>query len=262
MKSIIKKYGQGQPALVIVACLHGDEIVGRRVIDELYKLKIIKGQLKTIIANQAALEKGVRFIDQDLNRSFPGNKNSNLAEEKIAHYILQEIKYADYIVDIHSTSTDTKDVMIIKKRDAQIDQMIRFINPRRVLLMSENYGQQALVNFCSGVSIEYGRHKAEDTFIKSLQDIKTLMHHLGMIKMKDVAEERSATENYQVFDVASKPAHFRINKNIHNFVKVLSGDVLGYINNRPVLAKEDFYPVLFGEQAYKDIIGFKASKIK
>lgn len=260
MQSIVTKYGKGEPTLVVVGCLHGDELVGQRIIDELAKSVCLKGSLKTIIANPAAVAAGKRFIDQDLNRSFPGNNNSKMLEERIAAQLLTEISDNDYVIDIHSTSSDTQDVVIIKKRDKTINQMIEIIRPHRVLLMSEDYGNGALVNFCSGISIEYGSHNSEETFSKSLLDIKKLMYHLGMIDDVDIIKEQQ-TEFYKVFGVAKKPHNFQISENVHNFVKINQGDILGYADEMPVLAEEDFYPVLFGEKAYQDIIGFKAKKI-
>lgn len=260
MQSIITKYGKGEPTLVVVGCLHGDEFVGQRIIDELAKSRCLKGSLKTIIANPVAVAVGKRFIDQDLNRSFPGDENSKMLEERIAAQLLTEISGNDYVIDIHSTSSDTEDVVIIKKRDKIINQMIEIIRPRRVLLMPKDYGNGALVNFCSGISIEYGSHGSEETFIKSLSDIKKLMCHLGMIEDVGITEEKQ-TEFYKVFSVANKPRNFQISESVHNFVKINQGDILGYADETPVLAGEDFYPVLFGEKAYQDIIGFKAKKI-
>lgn len=255
------KNKEKEPSIAVVGCLHGNELVGQKIIAELKKLKIIKGQLKTIIANPKAILANKRFIDQDLNRSFPGNQNSKSLEEKLAVNILKKISPSDYVIDIHSTTSDTKDVIIIKKTNAMIDKMISIINPSKVVLMPKNYGDGSLINFCSGISIEYGKDKNKDTFTKSLNDIKRLMSNLGMIE-DNSPKIINKTKFYKVFGVENKPKGFKLNKLIHNFKLVSKGNILGQVGNKHIKATESFYPVLFGEKSYKDIVGFKAKKLK
>ncbi len=268
MKLNIQQPKKNEPTLIVVGCLHGNEIVGKKVINELKKLKIIKGKLITIIGNPIAVNAKKRFIGQDLNRSFPGNKNSHILEEKIAYNILQNISKKDYVVDIHSTSSDTEDVVIVKKKDEVVNKIIKLINPKRVVLMPKDYGNGSLINFCHGISIEYGKHSDKKTFIKSLNDIKLLMCNLKMLANCPTKIEPHTkfkvipnTEFYEVFGTEPKPEGFKLDSNIKNFEYVQKGQVLGSINKGLIFAKEGFYPVLFGEKAYKDIIGFKAIKI-
>ena len=126
--------------------------------------------------------------------------------------------------------------------------------------MPKDYGNGSLINFCNGISIEYGKHSSAETFEKSLTDITSLMAHLGMID--DYPCKRIyKTEFYEVYATEPKPEGFKLDSHIKNFEYVPKGKVLGSINKGNIFAKESFYPVLFGEKAYKDIIGFKAIKI-
>jgi succinylglutamate desuccinylase len=261
MKSNMTKPKQKKPTIVIIGCLHGNELVGQKIIAELKKLKIIKGQLITIIGNPKAVIAKKRFIDQDLNRSFPGNKNSKILEERLAVNILKKISPNDYVIDIHSTTSDTKNVIIIKKRNAIVNKIISIINPNKVVLMPKNFGDGSLINFCSGISIEYGKDNHKDTFTKSLNDIKKLMSNLEMIE-DDSSKIINKTEYYKIFGVEIRPKGFKLNKLIHNFRLVSKGSIIGHVSNKPIRAGESFYPILFGEKSYKDIIGFKAKKLK
>jgi len=259
-KPIIKIYGQGRPILVVVGCLHGDELVGKRIINILAKLKIKKGTLITVVANPKALSKKKRFIDQDLNRSFPGKKMSKKLEERIAFEIMQTIKSADYVIDIHSTSTDTQDVVIIKRRTKNIKKLLNIFKPSRVLLMPRSIGQRGFVNHCHGISFEYGAHNSPDTFNKTLRDIKRIMVNLDMLSGKKI-KIKKYMNYYTVYEAEKKPKDFKMNKDVNNFKLFKRGGVLGKVKNKKILAKENFYPVLFGAKAYEDIMGFKAKKV-
>jgi succinylglutamate desuccinylase len=257
---IINIYGKGKPAVAIVGCLHGDELVGKKVIDVLTRERLIRGTLMTIIGNPLAVKKKKRFIKQDLNRSFSGKKNGKI-EEKIAYAIIKIIKNADYMIDVHSSTTDTRDVAIVKRSNLRIKKMLKTIAPRRVVFMPKGFGDKALINFCSGVSFEYGKHNSEHVYQKSLKDTKKFLASLGMIKTKKNKQKKYKSEYYKVFNTENRPKGFNIKKGIKDFILIKKGDLLGTVRGRKIFAKENFYPFLFGEKAYKDIIGFKTRKV-
>ncbi|MBS3094157.1 succinylglutamate desuccinylase/aspartoacylase family protein, partial [Candidatus Pacearchaeota archaeon] len=70
--------------LVIICCLHGNEIYG---------LEVCKDQslFPFILANEKALKENKRFIDSDLNRSFPGKADGNY-EERRAFELTKKLK--------------------------------------------------------------------------------------------------------------------------------------------------------------------------
>ncbi|MBT8228632.1 MAG: succinylglutamate desuccinylase/aspartoacylase family protein, partial [Bacteroidia bacterium] len=68
------------PLLICFGALHGNEPAGIKAVDLVLKMLEIepisnpdfyyKGRFLGLIGNLKALEKGIRFIDKDLNRSF------------------------------------------------------------------------------------------------------------------------------------------------------------------------------------------------
>jgi hypothetical protein len=65
---------------------------------------------------------------------------------------------------------------------------------------------------------------------------------------------------YKVCGTEKKVKGFVLKKEFENFKLVKRGNLLGLVKGKRILAKEDFYPVLFGEKAYKDFIGFKTTE--
>ena len=80
--------------LILVCCLHGTEPYGLEVVAKL------PAAVPFFIANEKALEKRKRFIDVDLNRCFPGNKEGN-HEERIAAALVDKLKSFEYIYFFH-----------------------------------------------------------------------------------------------------------------------------------------------------------------
>jgi len=98
--------GKGNyPTVGIVGLVHGDEIVGRKVLDRLRtELELKQGQVHLIYANLAAERAGKPQIDKNLNISFPGKPNGNI-EERIAYQLREVLSQCHFVMDIHSTST-------------------------------------------------------------------------------------------------------------------------------------------------------------
>lgn len=98
------------PVVVLTACMHGDEIGGTVVIQELFK--VLKRELKCgkIFAfpmlNPFGFENTSRKIsisNEDLNRSFPGNPRGSLAQ-RIASIVVDKIVELNpnIILDLHN----------------------------------------------------------------------------------------------------------------------------------------------------------------
>ncbi|MDP3052328.1 MAG: succinylglutamate desuccinylase/aspartoacylase family protein [bacterium] len=256
----IKITGDGKPVISVVSGIHGDESVGKKIIKTLRKINPVKGTLVTIVANPFALRKRKRFIDADLNRCFPGKRNGNY-EERIAFHLSETLKQADFVIDIHSTTTDVKDLVIIKEQNSKIDTLINYINPRRTVFMPKGIGDGSLINHCpAGVSFEYGPHKSMYTYRRCLQDIKRILFKLNMTK-ENITRKKFITDRYKIYGTVEKPRGITMRKNIKNFTLIREGEILGRVKDKSVVATEKFYPILFGPKAYKDIMGFKAKKI-
>ena len=59
-----------------------------------------------MVANEAALEKGVRYLEVDLNRSFPGRRAGKY-EERLAGVVLRRLKKYGEVVDLHTATCST-----------------------------------------------------------------------------------------------------------------------------------------------------------
>jgi predicted deacylase len=102
--------GNPGPVVWMTACIHGDEISGTVIIQELFKLlrrEICLGKLYAFpIVNPFGFEQKSRFIPyskEDLNRLFPGNEKGSLGE-RIAAIIFKKIIQTNptLVLDLHN----------------------------------------------------------------------------------------------------------------------------------------------------------------
>ena len=102
---------QPGPVVWFTACMHGDEVGGIVVVQELFKRlrkrPLLRGQIRAFpLMNPLGFETGARQITQseeDLNRAFPGVEGGTLAE-RIAARVFQAIIATQpaVVVDLHN----------------------------------------------------------------------------------------------------------------------------------------------------------------
>jgi predicted deacylase len=106
----IKSKNEG-PIIWITACMHGDEVGGMAVIQEVFnylkKHGLLKGEIRAIpLLNSMGFEYATREVpitNEDMNRVFPGDKNGTLAE-RIVYKIFKLITDSkpDLVLDLHN----------------------------------------------------------------------------------------------------------------------------------------------------------------
>ena len=110
-KNIIKN-GKGNKRVCIVTGTHGDELEGQMVCYLVAKqlnehLDLLDGTVEIYPALNPlgidTIQRGIPNFDLDMNRIFPGNPNGTMAEQA-AHLIVEDLKGADLVFDIHSSN--------------------------------------------------------------------------------------------------------------------------------------------------------------
>ena len=259
-----KVQGNGGKNILVIGCVHGDELIGERVIKELRKFVVLKGTLVTVVANTRAMEAGVRFINEDLNRVFPGNSQGN-HEEQLACSLIPLLKESDIVLDIHSTTTDTTSVIILTKVNQSIRKLLSIFNPRRVVVMGKEVGKTALTGYCkTGISFEYGKDKSEKAYRETLSDILKILERYQMIgeDKKNMPKIKQRTEYFEVLGTLARPAGLKLDKKIKNFSLVKKNEIIASSGVNTQKSPRNFYPFLFGPVSYKEIWGFMTKKVK
>lgn len=238
---------------------HGDELIGLNVAKELQKLGFDDQVLQVQIANPRAYEAGVRFIDQDLNRAFPGKPNGNYEQQR-AHQLLPSIKSADVVIDIHSTTSQLKDAVIVTKLDKQTRDCLQAIHPKYALIMEATQNHALIAHAPVGIAFEYGQENSPTVVQRVVTDINRLLNHLGVIKYH-AAKRHRPTQFFRVHSEVKKPSGYILRENVKNYQLIPKGQVFASKEGKELRASEDFYPILFGQNNYEDIFGFMGAKL-
>lgn len=107
--------------ILVIGGMHGNETLGLEVV-KLFQDNPIN-QVDTLVANEQAVKANCRFVGQDLNRSFPGDRKSVDYEPRRAAEILEATKMYDVVLDFHNTYCPENDCGFVGERagDTLID---------------------------------------------------------------------------------------------------------------------------------------------
>jgi hypothetical protein len=123
-----------RPRVCIVTGIHGDELEGQYVCYELARLlNDFSGHINGRIEIYPALNplgvdsvfRGIPTFDLDMNRIFPGCTDGHVIE-KVAHDVIEDLKGADLVIDIHSSNIYLYEVPQVRMSEETAERLMPF----------------------------------------------------------------------------------------------------------------------------------------
>lgn len=222
------------PTTLVVGLVHGNEIVGKHVIDYIThqaKKKKHIGTVITLIANIDAYKKNVRFIDTDLNRAFMDIKRAKNNEEKRAQTIksfFADIPI-DYIFDIHSTPSKSKPMILCTSQKESFQLAKRFpINYVVRWLIDSVEWIPLMKHFTAkgtkGLAFEAGWHEDQKTINKG-KKIGEIIRRLHNKKETKNVKRQTVIQTSECIHTSDN--RFKFSKDYKGFEVIHPGEIRG-----------------------------------
>lgn len=238
-----KNQSRKQKKLCIVTGLHGNEaFLFEPLKEHLNSLENKENQVEIllILANELAYLKNVRYIDQDLNRSF-GNITIHPVnhEERLAKELLKIVK-GDIIIDFHSHSGVETFSIVSRENSKELEKFISVLEIDNCLIINPSLTNKAgiIENTKNSLSIETGKHNSKEAieFAKRCIDIalQFMNNDIKLPKRKKTFLEA------EEFIINKSNNEIKVNSDIKNFVKIKKGQKI----TEDYIAQEDFIPTL------------------
>jgi succinylglutamate desuccinylase len=235
---------------LFIVCQHGAEKTPFRVIK-----KYFQGKINYLLANNEAFVKNKRFIESDLNRSFPG-KVSGTKEEMIAHDLMNRFSSYDQIIDLHTSTVDSPIFIITTSLFPKHLKLINRLNIKRVVCMEKSIaGGNSLIDYVSlGLSIEVGKEGSRNA--------KNLYKKFIYSFIKN--DKNSVKKEYfSVFGILEKKHKSeKLVNSVKSFQYLKKGDLISKIGSEKRYSEANFYPIMPGEKSYKGVLTLMARKLK
>ena len=254
----VAQLGSGTPELAVVAAVHGDEPCGVRAVERLLEEQpTVKRPVKLIIANEEALERQVRYVDEDLNRAFPGHPEAETHEGRLAYELARELEGC-LGFSMHSTQSHAEPFAIVNS----LTETAREICPQlpvTTIVETGPYAEGRLFSEAETLEVECGLQgtdaAAENAdrltraFLTAVDALPgdTVRRELPVFELVSRIE-KDAADTYEVF--------------VENFERVDRGDPFAAVDGEKQVASEPFYPVLMSPYGYRNVFGYTARKLE
>ena len=190
-----KKFGDNHnpsplvPKLLNVCCTHGNERVGCFIHDNYSTGKNDNFEWESIIANPEAMYLNKRYIQQDLNRVFPGKADGNY-EERLAYQISQILPNYDLVLDWHQSITDISDTIFVKKLTPNLKEVCQYFDIAHIVELDNGQGgyQGTLISQAeNGIALEYGNlHDHQDACRRVQKSLSGVLNKRRFRKVQNI----------------------------------------------------------------------------
>ncbi|NGM69395.1 succinylglutamate desuccinylase [Natronolimnobius sp. AArcel1] len=254
----VAQLGSGTPELAVVAGIHGDEPCGVRAVKRLLDERpTVERPVKLVIANEKALERQVRFVDEDLNRAFPGDPTAQTHEGELAHRLVEELEGC-HTFSMHSTQSHAEPFAIVNGVSQTAKRIVPQL-PVAAMVETSDFAEGRLFTEINTIEVECGLQGSETAaqnadrltraFLTAVGALPgdTMRRDLPVFRLTDVIRKADA-DTYEVF--------------VDNFAKVAPGDPFAAADGEKQVAQEAFYPILMSSHGYSEVFGYAAEKLE
>lgn len=272
--------GNGDPQIAVVGSIHGDEPCGMRAIERVLAAEPeLTRPVKFIIANERALDRGQRYIDDDLNRVFPGDITSQSHERQLAAQLTEELRGMT-VLSIHSTRSYSEAFAIVSQLDELASQVIPQL-PVTAAVTSGAFVEGRLLELGNVIEVEAGLQGSEEAIDNAEAIIWAFLRAMNALDSSEVVDREtlldpttavktgprvlegnpSTVPVFRLVDVVPKTPNADYQLQVENFQQVNDGEVYAVAGEETIVADHAFYPVLMSADGYERIIGYVAERI-
>ena len=256
---IIERGAAGAARVAIVGGLHGDEPAGERIVRRLADRlpepaeTTGEGTVRLIIANERALEAGVRYTDTDLNRAFPGDADSDEYERALAPEIMDAVDGMDAVFAIHTSHSVPPPFAIYSELTDSVHRTVTGMPVDYVLDASGLRGTTMDSVVPHTVSVEVGRQGSQQAVDFGYEStLAFLRAHGALDDEPPTFSPATIVEGIEEVPKGSGEPHV----NYANFEAIPEGEVFASDDEYTHRVEEaGIVPVLASEHGYEDIFG-------
>ncbi|MUW15030.1 succinylglutamate desuccinylase [Halorubrum sp. CBA1125] len=257
--------GDGEPEVAVVGAIHGDEPCGARAVERLLDADpAVERAVRLVLANEAALDAGERFLDADLNRAFPGDADADAHETRLAAEVLAAIEGCTTLA-IHSTQSYAGPFAVVDSMD-EVARAVAPHLPVDAVIQTDAFTEGRLIEHPHTIEVEAGLQGSAEAADNAYWLTRAFLAATGVLPAPGAdgvvdAGGREAVEVFRLRDRIPKPAAETYEVFARNFERVAAGERFAAADGDAIRADEPFYPVLLSPYGYRDQFGYVADRV-
>ncbi len=253
----VEQLGSGTPEIAVVGGIHGDEPCGVHAIDRLLADDpSVTEPVKLVVANERALERGVRYVDEDLNRAFPGDPNADTHEGQLAHDLVAELEGC-FTFSMHSTQSHAEPFALLDDVTDDRSDLVTQL-PVTAVVETSHFSEGRLFTAVRTLEVECGLQGSETAAQNADRLTRAFLSAAGALPGDTVGREVPV---FRLHDVIEKDNADSYEVFVENFTEVDAGDTFAAADGDEQVAPDSFYPVLMSPYGYRHVFGYTAEKV-
>lgn len=249
----VEQLGEGTPEIAVVGSIHGDEPCGARAVERLLAASPdLDRPVKFVVANERALAENARYVDEDLNRAFPGDPDADTHEGRLAHKLTQELRDCT-IFSMHSTQSYATPFALVDELDPLAASVVPYLTVE-ALIETVNFSEGRLIESQDVIEVECGLQGSERAAENAYDLTRQFLGAVGAIE-----PPRAPHEDVSVFRMdrmLPKPPAAEYETFATNFERVAEGETYARADDELFVADRPFYPILLSPYGYETEFGY------
>jgi succinylglutamate desuccinylase len=245
--------GDGDPEVAVVGGIHGDEPSGVRAIQHvLDRDPDLERPVKFVLGNPAAAVAHRRYLDEDMNRAFPGDPDADTREGRLAAELREALADCT-VLSIHATHSAVEPLAFVSG-DHPDAQAVAAQLPVDHVVNHDPAVDGAFTSCEQVVTVEAGRQVTES----ATQNATKLVR--AFLRLTDTLPGDPATGSPDFYTLDSevpKPSDEDVQLRADNFEPVEEGETWAETTSEEFVAEQSFYPILMSETGYEDSFGYR-----
>jgi succinylglutamate desuccinylase len=249
----VEQLGDGEPEVAVVGGIHGDEPCGPRAIEALLQeAPDLARPVKFIVANEEAQARNLRYVEEDLNRAFPGAPDADTHEGRLAHDLLGELQ--DCVVfSMHSTQSYAGPFALCDTVDALSQSACPYLSVD-ALVETSQFSEGRLIERPEVLEVECGLQGSDAAAENAERLVREFLAAVGALPGEPHADHEVPV--YRMHRRVPKRRGDRYEVLVENFERVDAGTPFAAIDGEQLVAEEPFYPILMSAYGYEDVFGY------
>jgi len=250
----VEQLGDGEPSVAVVVGVHGDEPCGLQAVERLLdEPPEVLAPVKLVVANERALDAGVRYVDADLNRSFTDDVPRDAHERRLAEHLADEIRGCT-VLSVHSTQSHADPFAIASGVDAPVPSVVPALSVT-ALVDTGGFGDGRIFAADADIlEVEAGLQGSEAAAENAYTLVREFLTATEVLPGDVVGREVAV---YEMGESIPKPSADEYEVFVENFQEVPAGDTYAAADGEPLVADEPFWPVLLSPYGYSHQFGYR-----
>lgn len=259
----VEYFGGTEPELAVVGGIHGDEPCGINAIEQLLAdPPTFQRPVVFVIANEEAIDAGSRYVEEDLNRAFPGDEAGPTHEKRLAAELQSTI--GDCLtLSMHSTQSYGGTFALVNELTDQLRGPLQQLPVDAVVDVGSHSKGRLFDAVPTTIEVECGYQGSTQATENAKQLLQAFLEATGAVTPA-AANGGSEPRDLPLFRLdrqIPKAAASSYDVFVRNFEQVAKGERFAAADGVDIVAEETFYPVLLSPYGYETVFGYTAERL-